>query len=154
MDQSDADYVETVITDSGTIATGHCGSSSPAGHVNIMPNGGESQPGCNKQSPMDVFDVSSLGCGCHHGRAYELYTEFLDKLSSCQPIAFKCGNYTQFKKGECFDCRIPGACLKAASSLEGGAPMVTTRGASYFMETNDKSPLCGKSFGNAKKQHS
>lgn len=50
MDKSQADYVEVLYTNAGTLGLGW-----PVGHVNIYPHGGSRQPGCELKTMMEKF---------------------------------------------------------------------------------------------------
>ncbi|XP_076009570.1 lipoprotein lipase [Genypterus blacodes] len=81
----------------------------PVGHVDIYPNGGSFQPGCNLRGAMEK--IANLGIfaitdavRCEHERSVHL---FIDTLLNEQdaPKAYRCGNNDIFDRGMCLSCR-------------------------------------------------
>lgn len=81
---TDADYVETIHTNAGTL-----GFSDPLGHASFYPNGGSRQPGCG----WDMFGY------CAHLRSYSYYTESI--FSSKKYLAVKCESLSELRHGRC-----------------------------------------------------
>lgn len=81
------------------IITGNVGfgTRQPMGHLDIYPNGGDTQPGCNVSSnPLSFLDSRSdvNTERCSHNRARELFRDSL--ISTCQTVAYECTNYNSF----------------------------------------------------------
>lgn len=47
LDPGDAEFVEVIHTNGGSLWTGDLGVDKPVGHVDYYPNGGTNHPGCN-----------------------------------------------------------------------------------------------------------
>ncbi|XP_064424649.1 lipoprotein lipase isoform X2 [Latimeria chalumnae] len=81
----------------------------PVGHVDIYPNGGSFQPGCNLRGALEsiakhgIF-VFSEAVKCEHERSVHL---FIDSLlhDEQQSMAFRCSSKQRFEKGFCLRCR-------------------------------------------------
>ena len=138
LNSSDAEYVETLISNAGQIYLARVGTTQRKGQVNIVLNGGALQPGCFRPLEQTILDM----LGCNHFRSFQVFHEYATLNRPCDPIAFRCESYSKFKSGKCFSC-LHGGCLKVASSLNSGIPQVTEFGASYYIKTNDQKPFCG-----------
>lgn len=57
LDDTDADFVDVIHTNSGSFVEGHLSMIEPVGHVDFYPNGGQFQPGCH-DSVRDPTDTS------------------------------------------------------------------------------------------------
>uniref|UniRef100_A0A672ILX4 triacylglycerol lipase n=1 Tax=Salarias fasciatus TaxID=181472 RepID=A0A672ILX4_SALFA len=81
----------------------------PVGHVDIYPNGGSFQPGCNLRGALEkianfgIFAISDA-VKCEHERAVHL---FIDSLLNEQDAAkaYRCGSNEAFDRGMCLNCR-------------------------------------------------
>ncbi|CAI5639785.1 lipoprotein lipase [Oreochromis niloticus] len=81
----------------------------PVGHVDIYPNGGSFQPGCNLRGALEkianfgIFAVSDA-VKCEHERSVHL---FIDSLLNEQESAkaYRCGSNDMFDRGMCLSCR-------------------------------------------------
>ncbi|XP_072338977.1 lipoprotein lipase-like isoform X1 [Scyliorhinus torazame] len=81
----------------------------PIGHVDIYPNGGSFQPGCDLQKA--VNNIATFGIfafseavKCEHERSIHLFIDSL--LYEDQPCkAYRCNNHKSFEKGMCLNCR-------------------------------------------------
>lgn len=81
----------------------------PVGHVDIYPNGGSYQPGCNLRGALEkianfgIFAVSDA-VKCEHERSVHL---FIDSLLNEQEaaMAYRCGSNDMFDRGMCLSCR-------------------------------------------------
>uniref|UniRef100_A0AAZ3QJ44 triacylglycerol lipase n=1 Tax=Oncorhynchus tshawytscha TaxID=74940 RepID=A0AAZ3QJ44_ONCTS len=81
----------------------------PVGHVDIYPNGGSFQPGCNLQSTLETISKYGLFAitdipRCSHERSIHL---FIDSLVNEQEtsMAYRCGSNDMFDRGMCLSCR-------------------------------------------------
>ncbi|KAK5870225.1 hypothetical protein PBY51_024878 [Eleginops maclovinus] len=81
----------------------------PVGHVDIYPNGGSFQPGCNLRGALEK--IANLGLfaitdavRCEHERSVHL---FIDSLLNEQEAAkaYRCGSPDMFDRGMCLSCR-------------------------------------------------
>ncbi|XP_059923438.1 lipoprotein lipase [Gadus macrocephalus] len=81
----------------------------PVGHVDIYPNGGGFQPGCNLHGALEkianygLFAITDA-VKCEHERSIHL---FIDSLLNEQtaPKAYRCGSNQMFDRGMCLSCR-------------------------------------------------
>ncbi|XP_021435376.2 lipoprotein lipase isoform X1 [Oncorhynchus mykiss] len=105
----DAHFVDVL----HTFTRGSLGFSSgiqqPVGHVDIYPNGGSFQPGCNLQSTLETISKYGLFAitdipRCSHERSIHL---FIDSLVNEQEasMAYRCGSNDMFDRGMCLSCR-------------------------------------------------
>lgn len=101
----DADFVDVLHT--YTISLGmSIGIRRPVGHIDIYPNGGDSQPGCGSKGVLAslAYGILPEAVRCEHERAVHLFVDSLvnqDKPS----FAFQCTDSNRFKKGICLSCR-------------------------------------------------
>ncbi|KAI4829125.1 hypothetical protein KUCAC02_023187 [Chaenocephalus aceratus] len=81
----------------------------PVGHVDIYPNRGSFQPGCNLRGALEK--IANLGLfaitdavKCEHERSVHL---FIDSLLNEQDAAkaYRCGSTDMFDRGMCLSCR-------------------------------------------------
>lgn len=81
----------------------------PVGHVDIYPNGGSFQPGCNLRGALEkiahfgIFAISDA-VKCEHERSIHL---FIDSLLNENNVAkaYRCSNSDMFNRGMCLNCR-------------------------------------------------
>ncbi|CRK90501.1 CLUMA_CG004131, isoform A [Clunio marinus] len=115
LDASDAQYVEAIHTNGGSLGSGI---GAPIAHADFFPNGGSLQPGCFTNS-------------CHHLRAVAFFIESIETNSF---FARRCNSQLQAQLGTCSG--EPGAWF-------GGEPSnfnLTLRGIFHFV-TNSNSPI-------------
>lgn len=80
----DADFVEIIHTNGGTLGITH-----PIGDASFYPNGGSSQPGCG-------WDIHG---GCAHARAYYFLAESI--ASQTEFRSYQCRSFEQLRRGRC-----------------------------------------------------
>uniref|UniRef100_A0A672ZZI2 triacylglycerol lipase n=1 Tax=Sphaeramia orbicularis TaxID=375764 RepID=A0A672ZZI2_9TELE len=81
----------------------------PVGHVDIYPNGGRFQPGCNLRGALEkianfgIFAITDA-VKCEHERSIHL---FIDSLLNEKDAAkaYRCGSNDAFDRGMCLSCR-------------------------------------------------
>ncbi|XP_072245681.1 lipoprotein lipase [Leuresthes tenuis] len=81
----------------------------PVGHVDIYPNGGSFQPGCNLRGALEkianfgIFAITNA-VKCEHERSIHL---FIDSLLNEREaaMAYRCGSNDMFDRGMCLSCR-------------------------------------------------
>ncbi|XP_046636860.1 pancreatic lipase-related protein 2-like isoform X1 [Daphnia pulicaria] len=105
LDPSDAQFVDVIHTDGGTLGAGLM---EPLGHLDFYPNGGMRQPGCNPSNwPSILADPTAIlsdVIACDHTRAIYLFIDSLIPVINCKTIGYKCTDYDSFNKGKCDTC--------------------------------------------------
>nr|XP_020494656.1 lipoprotein lipase-like [Labrus bergylta] len=105
----DADFVDVLHTFTRGTLGFSIGIQQPVGHVDIYPNGGSYQPGCNlrgalkKIANLGIFAITDA-VKCEHERSIHL---FIDSLLNEQEAgkAYRCSNSDTFNRGMCLSCR-------------------------------------------------
>jgi pancreatic triacylglycerol lipase len=116
LDATDAEYVESIITNAGNL-----GFAEHVSHATFYPNGGVNQPGCGT-------DISG---NCAHQRPHEFYAESI--TSSIGFWGQQCANWEEIVNNN--QCTVSGP-----SKPMGGDPVVRGNGV-YWLETHDESPF-------------
>ncbi|KAL2089813.1 hypothetical protein ACEWY4_014501 [Coilia grayii] len=105
----DAHFVDVLHTFSRESLGLSIGIQQPVGHIDIYPNGGSFQPGCNLRGALEK--MANLGIlamtdalKCEHERSIHL---FIDSLLNKQEAgtAYSCGSSEMFDSGMCLKCR-------------------------------------------------
>ncbi|XP_032144278.1 lipoprotein lipase [Sapajus apella] len=105
----DADFVDVLHTFTRGSPGRSIGIQKPVGHVDIYPNGGTFQPGCNIGEAIRVIAERGLGdvdqlVKCSHERSIHLFIDSL--LNEENPSkAYRCSSKEAFEKGLCLSCR-------------------------------------------------
>ncbi|KAI4589084.1 hypothetical protein MJG53_003492 [Ovis ammon polii x Ovis aries] len=105
----DADFVDVLHTFTRGSPGRSIGIQKPVGHVDIYPNGGTFQPGCNIGEALRVIAERGLGdvdqlVKCSHERSVHLFIDSL--LNEENPSkAYRCNSKEAFEKGLCLSCR-------------------------------------------------
>ncbi|XP_074599846.1 lipase member H-like isoform X2 [Brevipalpus obovatus] len=143
LDYSQADYVDTVNTNSGFLGLGR-----NIGHVNFFPNGGSDQNGCEvNRWPKNLPDKLkySRSVICDHSRAFLLVLEgWKNTTIDCEPVAYACDNYEKYQRGLCSDCgeKNENCELLGIDKLPARQISPPDEEISYYIKTSDKSPFC------------
>ncbi|NXL49386.1 LIPL lipase, partial [Podilymbus podiceps] len=105
----DADFVDVLHTYTRGSPDRSIGIQKPVGHIDIYPNGGGFQPGCNLGEALRLIaekgfaDVDQL-VKCSHERSIHLFIDSL--LYEEKPsMAYRCNTKEAFEKGLCLSCR-------------------------------------------------
>ncbi|XP_078280435.1 lipoprotein lipase-like isoform X1 [Rhinoraja longicauda] len=113
----------------------------PVGHVDIYPNGGSFQPGCNLQRAVNNIAMYGIyafsqAVKCEHERSIHLFIDsVLHKDQPC--VAFRCSNQRAFQKGICLSCR-----KNRCNTLGYDAtPVQTRRTSQMFLKTRAEMPF-------------
>nr|XP_053640604.1 pancreatic triacylglycerol lipase-like [Cherax quadricarinatus] len=125
LDNTDADFVQIIHTNGGTILESCVGLVDAIGHVDFYPNGGVHQPGC-----VDLGEWTDLlEGGCSHGRSTKLWTESINgsPVFKAQP----CSDWESYLEGQC-------SC--APSCAEMGFHVSHSLRGTYFLATNSDPP--------------
>ncbi|XP_022316454.2 pancreatic lipase-related protein 2-like [Crassostrea virginica] len=147
LDQDDADFVDAIHTDGSDYDTiSGYGMMLPVGHIDFYPNGGKDQPGCPRQSFMNIITeeyedgTSETGniISCSHSRSILLFTESIN--SPCAFRSFQCSNTREFLAGRCFGCGSLPCPTAGYSSIQYRA-----RG-KFYLATRSNTPFCGQQY--------
>ncbi|KAM8939332.1 lipoprotein lipase [Pelodytes ibericus] len=105
----DAEFVDVLHTYTRGSPDRSIGIQKPVGHVDIYPNGGSFQPGCNIGEALRLIaekgfsDMDQL-VKCSHERSIHLFIDSL--LNEEKPnMAYRCNSKEAFEKGLCLSCR-------------------------------------------------
>lgn len=99
LNQNDAQYVDVIHTNAGSIKNFRIGLNQSVGHVDFYPNGGTVQTGCKNTPnviPTNYLEVIT----CSHYKATALYIESL-RNHSCNFTSYRCDSWEDFKSGNC-----------------------------------------------------
>ncbi|XP_077536600.1 lipase member H-like [Haemaphysalis longicornis] len=134
LSKDDADYVDVIHTNGGSLEQFKIGLYGPVGDVDFYPNGGRTQAGC-LDTPY-VFDFMKTFT-CSHYRAPNLFIESLNRTRNCSFVSYGCPNWTSYEDKSCFvNYNISNMGEMGYYSKE-----ATGRGQQYLY-TNDSSPYC------------
>lgn len=131
----DADYVDVIHTNGGSIKDFRIGLGQSVGHVDFYPNGGTVQTGCKekpKTIPTDYMDVIT----CSHYKATSLFIESLTNRN-CSFVTYGCKSWDEFKSGNCTR-RVP----FNETGLLGFYSNTRHGRGNQYLYTNAKSPFC------------
>ncbi|NXO63467.1 LIPL lipase, partial [Phainopepla nitens] len=105
----DAQFVDVLHTYTRGSPDRSIGIQKPVGHIDIYPNGGGFQPGCNLGEALRLIAEKGLGdvdqlVKCSHERSIHLFIDSL--LNEEKPsMAYRCNTKEAFEKGLCLSCR-------------------------------------------------
>nr|XP_023674674.1 lipoprotein lipase-like isoform X1 [Paramormyrops kingsleyae] len=108
----DAHFVDVVHTFTRASLGLSIGIQRPVGHLDVYPNGGTSQPGCDLRRALEVVaqfsladwpSAMSVAVQCEHERSVHL---FIDSLLNGDTVgqAYRCGTSDMFDRGICLSC--------------------------------------------------
>ncbi|KAJ3599127.1 hypothetical protein NHX12_033090 [Muraenolepis orangiensis] len=108
----DAQFVDVLHTNTRGSPDRSIGIQRPVGHIDIYPNGGTFQPGCDIQNTL--LGIASAGIRglqnmdqlvkCSHERSIHLFIDSLVNAEQ-QSTAYRCSSQNAFNKGLCLSCR-------------------------------------------------
>ncbi|CAJ1060492.1 lipoprotein lipase [Xyrichtys novacula] len=143
LSRDDAQFVDVLHTNTRGSPDRSIGIQRPVGHIDIYPNGGTFQPGCDIQNTL--LGIASAGLKglqnmdqlvkCSHERSIHL---FIDSLlnSQQQSMAFRCNSKDAFNKGLCLSCR-KNRCNKLGYNIN---KIRTARSATMYLKTREMMP--------------
>uniref|UniRef100_A0A6J0UG58 Lipoprotein lipase n=1 Tax=Pogona vitticeps TaxID=103695 RepID=A0A6J0UG58_9SAUR len=105
----DAIFVDVLHTNTRGSPNRSIGIQRPVGHIDIYPNGGGFQPGCNIPEALRMIAEKGLQDAdqlvkCSHERSIHLFIDSL--LHEEKPImAYRCTSKEAFERGRCLSCR-------------------------------------------------
>ncbi|KAL4658863.1 lipoprotein lipase [Arapaima gigas] len=105
----DANFVDVLHTNTRGSPDRSIGIQRPVGHVDIYPNGGTFQPGCDLQNTMLMIATTGFQnmdqiVKCSHERSIHLFIDSLVNKEN-QSMAYRCNTKEAFDKGLCLSCR-------------------------------------------------
>ncbi|KAF3834812.1 hypothetical protein F7725_027370, partial [Dissostichus mawsoni] len=143
LSKGDAQFVDVLHTNTRGSPDRSIGIQRPVGNIDIYPNGGTFQPGCDIQNTLMGIALSGIKglqnmdqlVKCSHERSIHL---FIDSLLNTQQqsMAYRCNSREAFNKGMCLSCR-KNRCNKLGYNIN---KVRMTRSAKMFLKTRDMSP--------------
>lgn len=133
--KDDADYVDVIHTNAGSIKNFRIGLGQSVGHVDFYPNGGTVQTGCKNAPniiPTNYMEVIT----CSHYKATDLFIESL-RNRTCQFKSYGCKSWDDFRSGNCTQY-LP----ENKTGLLGFYSDTAPGRGDQFLYTNAKSPYC------------
>ncbi|CAC5361735.1 PNLIP [Mytilus coruscus] len=145
LDQTDGTFVDAIYSDGSPLITLGFGMMQPVGHVDYYPNGGNNQPGCDKDPITNFLVEGSLYEGgkqyiaCSHLRSYIYFTESIN--SRCPFNGYRCKDFDSFQKGLCTDCSNNN-CGQMGFHADLHKPRAGTVNAKYYLDKSANGPFC------------
>lgn len=143
LSKDDAQFVDVLHTNTRGSPGRSIGIQRALGHIDIYPNGGTFQPGCDIQNTL--LGIASEGLKglqnmdqlikCSHERSIHLFIDSLVNMNQ-QSMTFRCGTKEAFNKGLCLSCR-KNRCNKLGYNIN---KVRTTRSAKMYLKTRDMMP--------------
>ncbi|XP_034035640.1 lipoprotein lipase [Thalassophryne amazonica] len=144
LSRDDAQFVDVLHTYTRGTPGFSIGIQKAVGHIDIYPNGGSVQPGCDVQTTW-IRDIFPEGFGglknldqlvkCSHERSIHL---FIDSLLNTQQqsMAYRCSSKEAFNRGLCLSCR-KNRCNKLGYNIN---KVRTARDTMMFLKTREIMP--------------
>ncbi|XP_075944711.1 lipoprotein lipase [Anarhichas minor] len=140
LSKDDAQFVDVLHTNTRGSPDRSIGIQRAVGHIDIYPNGGTFQPGCDIQNTLmgiasaGIKDMDQL-IKCSHERSIHL---FIDSLLNTQQqsMAYRCSSREAFNRGMCLSCR-KNRCNKLGYNIN---KVRTTRSAKMYLKTREMMP--------------
>ncbi|XP_068167377.1 endothelial lipase isoform X2 [Antennarius striatus] len=98
----DADFVDVLHTYTREALGVSIGIQQPVGDIDIYPNGGDVQPGCELEEVLAGNIIELIKC--EHERSVHLFVDSL-RNKDHMSFAYQCTGPDRFKKGICLSCR-------------------------------------------------
>lgn len=143
LSRDDAQFVDVLHTNTRGSPDRSIGIQRPVGHIDIYPNGGTFQPGCDIQNTLMGIALEGIKglqnmdqlIKCSHERSIHL---FIDSLLNTQQqsMAYRCNSREAFNKGMCLSCR-KNRCNKLGYNIN---KVRMTRSTKMYLKTRDMMP--------------
>ncbi|KAF7657982.1 hypothetical protein LDENG_00019750 [Lucifuga dentata] len=143
LSRDDAQFVDVLHTNTRGSPDRSIGIQRPVGHIDIYPNGGTFQPGCDIQNTLMGIALEGLKglqnmdqiIKCSHERSIHL---FIDSLLNTQQqsMAYRCNTKEAFNKGMCLSCR-KNRCNKLGYNIN---KVRTARSTKMYLKTREMMP--------------
>nr|XP_057929595.1 lipoprotein lipase-like [Doryrhamphus excisus] len=143
LSRDDAQFVDVLHTNTRGSPGRSIGIQKAVGHIDIYPNGGTFQPGCNIQNTLMGIALEGIKglqnmdqlVKCSHERSIHLFIDSLLNTEQ-QSVAFRCNSKEAFNKGLCLSCR-KNRCNKIGYNIN---RVRTTRSAKMYLKTREMMP--------------
>ncbi|XP_048833100.1 lipoprotein lipase [Brienomyrus brachyistius] len=137
----DAKFVDVLHTNTRGSPDRSIGIQRPVGHVDIYPNGGGFQPGCDLQNTMRMVATTGFWnmdqiVKCSHERSIHLFIDSLVNEQK-QSTAYRCSSKESFEKGLCLSCR-KNRCNKLGYEVN---KVRSRRSAKMYLKTRQMMPF-------------
>ncbi|KAF1385741.1 hypothetical protein PFLUV_G00110940 [Perca fluviatilis] len=143
LSRDDAQFVDVLHTNTRGSPGRSIGIQRPVGHIDIYPNGGTFQPGCDISNTLMGIALEGLKglqnmdqlVKCSHERSIHL---FIDSLLNTQQqsLAYRCNSREAFNKGLCLSCR-KNRCNKLGYNIN---KVRMTRSVKMYLKTREMMP--------------
>ncbi|KAK6314294.1 lipoprotein lipase [Coregonus clupeaformis] len=138
----DALFVDVLHTNTRGSPDRSIGIQRPVGHVDIYPNGGTFQPGCDLQNTMMMIATTGIRnmdqlVKCSHERSIHLFIDSLVNAAEHQTMAYRCSSKEAFMKGMCLNCR-KNRCNKVGYGVN---KVRLPRSAKMYLKTREMMPF-------------
>ncbi|KAM4629387.1 lipoprotein lipase [Polymixia lowei] len=139
----DAQFVDVLHTNTRGSPDRSIGIQRPVGHIDIYPNGGTFQPGCDIHNTLIGLAAAGIKglqnmdqlVKCSHERSIHLFIDSLVNTEQ-QSMAFRCSSQDSFNKGLCLSCR-KNRCNKLGYNVH---KVRTPRSAKMYLKTREMMP--------------
>ncbi|XP_023228761.1 pancreatic triacylglycerol lipase-like [Centruroides sculpturatus] len=146
LDETDADFVDAVHTDSKSILMMGLGMSQLVGHVDFFPNNGQSQPGCMSSKLTSIITDGLIEGGrrfvaCNHQRAVDFFTSTIN-YGSCVSVGYRCSNWNTFLEGKCAECGPDGSQCAIMGPRAIESKRFNHTNLKLYLKTSGRVPYC------------
>lgn len=144
LSRGDAQFVDVLHTNTRGSPDRSIGIQRPVGHIDIYPNGGTFQPGCDIQNTLRGIALEGIKglqnmdqlVKCSHERSIHLFIDSLLNIEQ-QSVAFRCNSKDTFNKGMCLSCR-KNRCNKIGYNVK---KVRTARSTTMYLKTRGTMPF-------------
>lgn len=142
LDHTDANFVDVVHTNAGSLGFGIVESS---GHLDFRPNGGKHQPGCQPTDLQAIWNdptaIVSDASTCDHMRSVRFYSESLIP-TDCSTVGYECSNYESFNNGLCTSCGLDNNKCAPFGLEATSFPTRSRKNVNIYFKTGGDFPYC------------
>ncbi|NP_001266682.1 lipoprotein lipase a precursor [Oreochromis niloticus] len=144
LSRGDAQFVDVLHTNTRGSPDRSIGIQRPVGHIDIYPNGGTFQPGCDIQNTLMGIALEGIKglqnmdqlVKCSHERSIHLFIDSLLNIEQ-QSVALRCNSKDTFNKGMCLSCR-KNRCNKIGYNVK---KVRTARSTRMYLKTRGMMPF-------------
>ncbi|XP_037626014.1 lipoprotein lipase [Sebastes umbrosus] len=143
LSEDDAQFVDVLHTNTRGSPGRSIGIQRSVGHIDIYPNGGTFQPGCDIQNTLMGIALEGIKglqnmdqlIKCSHERSIHLFIDSLVNTQQ-QSMAYRCNSRETFNKGMCLSCR-KNRCNKLGYNIN---KVRSARSTKMYLKTREMSP--------------